>query len=144
MFATPVAPSGWPFESSPPETFTGHLPPCHGDALVDQLAGLAVAAQAEVLVVEDLGGREAVVELDQVEVLGADPGHLVRLLGGQSRAGVDVGHHEVAIRVRVAGEHRGGDPHGASHAELAGLLLRASTAAAAPSTFTEHISLVFG
>ena len=31
-------------------------------------------AEAEVLVVEDLGGREAVVQLDEVEVVRADAG----------------------------------------------------------------------
>src|SRR5262245_60132311 len=36
------------------------------------LDGFAIAAEAEVLVVEELGGREAVVELDLDEVLRAD------------------------------------------------------------------------
>ena len=73
MFAMPVAPSGWPFESRPPETFTGIRPPCAVCALVDHPAGLAVLAQAEVLVVQDLGGREAVVQLDEVESSGPMP-----------------------------------------------------------------------
>ena len=53
----------------------------HGDAaapldlaLVDHAARLAVGAQPEVLVVQQLGGGEAVVELDQVEVVRTDAG----------------------------------------------------------------------
>ena len=53
-----------------------------GRAFVDQLAGLALAAEAEVLVVQELGGGEAVVQLDLAEVLGADAGLLVGFLGG--------------------------------------------------------------
>src|SRR5437588_4889481 len=51
---------------------------CDG-AAVDHLAGFTVLAQTEVLVVQDLGGREAVVELDEIDVLRADAGHLVSL-----------------------------------------------------------------
>ena len=45
----------------------------------------------EVVVVEELGGGEAVVELDEVEVVGADAGVLVGLVGGVAGEGVDVG-----------------------------------------------------
>ena len=48
--------------------------------------GLAVLAEAEILVVHDLGGREAVVQLDQVDVVRAEAGHLVGRLGRQARA----------------------------------------------------------
>ena len=40
---------------------------------------------------DELGGGEAVVQLDQVEVLGADAGLLVGLLGGVAGERVDVG-----------------------------------------------------
>ena len=72
MLATPVAPSGWPFERSPPETFTGDATAVRRLALVDHAARLALAAETEVLVVQQLGGREAVVQLDQVEVVRTD------------------------------------------------------------------------
>ena len=39
----------------------------------------------------ELGGGEAVVQLDEVEVLGADARLLVRLLGGVAGERVDVG-----------------------------------------------------
>ena len=45
----------------------------------------------EVVVVHELGGGEAVVQLDEVEVLGADAGLLVGLLGGVAGERVDVG-----------------------------------------------------
>src|SRR2546421_2861268 len=52
---------------------------CDG-AAVDHLTGLAVFAQAEVLVMQDLGRREAVVQLDEIDVFRSDAGHLVGLL----------------------------------------------------------------
>jgi len=72
MFAMPVAPSGWPFDSRPPETLTGMRPPSAVLTLVDQLARLAVLAQAQVLVVQDLRRGEAVVQLDQADVARPD------------------------------------------------------------------------
>ena len=45
----------------------------------------------QVVVVDELGGGEAVVQLDQVEVLGADAGLLVGLRGGVAGERVDVG-----------------------------------------------------
>src|ERR1043166_2873116 len=70
---------------------------CDG-AAVDHLTGFTVLAQTGVLVVQDLGGREAVVALGEIEVF----------------------------------------------ASAGAFFSWASPAAAAPSTFTEHISLVFG
>ena len=66
-------------------------PSRHGRAGVDEVAGAAGLAEAEVVVVEELGGGEAVVELDEVEVVGADAGLLVGLVGGVAGEGVDVG-----------------------------------------------------
>src|SRR5581483_3775054 len=76
---------------------------------VDELAGLAGLAQPEVVVVDELGGGEAVVELDEVEILGPDTGRLVGPVGGQAGEGVDVGLDLAAVDERIAGEHRGGD-----------------------------------
>ena len=54
-------------------------------AAVEEVDGAALLAEQEVVVVDELGGGEAVVELDEVEVLGADAGLLVGLLGGRLR-----------------------------------------------------------
>src|SRR5579871_4033626 len=94
----------------------------HGDAPaerrvagVDQLAGFALGAKAEVLVVHDLSGRKAIVQLDQVDVLRPDAGHLVGGLRRHAGHGVEVRHHRVARRVRIAGHRRGAHPNGAAH-----------------------------
>ena len=80
MLAMPVAAIGWPFDSRPPDTFTGVVPSRHGGAGLEEVDGAALGAQHEVVVVDQLGGGEAVVQLDQVEVLGADAGLLVGLV----------------------------------------------------------------
>ena len=80
MFAMPVAAIGWPFDSRPPDTLTGVLPSRHVAPDSEEVGGAALLAQAEVVVVHELGGREAVVQLDEVEVVGADAGLLVGLL----------------------------------------------------------------
>src|SRR5256884_9796039 len=49
-------------------------------ALVDELARLARLAKPEVVVVDELGRREAVVEREQVDVGPIDAGRLVRLV----------------------------------------------------------------
>jgi hypothetical protein len=62
--------------------------------------------QAQVLVVEQLGGGEAVVELDEVEILGADARALVGLLRGVPRERAHVGQRQVALAPRIGGENR--------------------------------------
>ena len=62
----------------------------------------------------ELGGGEAVVELDEVQVLGTDSGLLVgdrRCVAGE---GVDVGEDLAGLLVRVGGEHRRRDLHRAT------------------------------
>ena len=96
---------------------------------------------------DQLGGGEAVVELDQVEVLGSDTCLLVRLERGVSGQGVDVGQHLAALLPGVTGEHRGGHLHGArccSPESVLSLAPLTSTAAAAPSQLAEHIGRVLG
>ena len=61
--ATPVAPIGWPLASSPPDVFTGMRPVSDGLAVERRDAALALVEEPEVLDVEDLGDREAVVHL---------------------------------------------------------------------------------
>ena len=68
---TPVAPIGWPNDLSPPLGLTGISPPMRRPPLVDEAPALAARAEAEVLVVQDLGDREAVVHLGEVDVLRA-------------------------------------------------------------------------
>ena len=75
--AMPVAETGWPLDCRPPETLTGVLPSRQVRAGVEEVGGAAGLAQAEVVVVHELGGGEAVVQLDQVEVGRADAGLLV-------------------------------------------------------------------
>src|SRR5215469_14760985 len=72
---------------------------------IDELRGFAVSAQAEVLVMHEFRGREAIVKLGQADVLGSNAGLLVRLLGGAPGKGADVGKGQVAVGVRVGGEH---------------------------------------
>jgi hypothetical protein len=100
MLATPVAPSGWPFGEETAADVHGRLAAVLEPALVDGAARLALLAEAEVLVVQQLGGGEAVVQLDEVEIVGADAGAIVRDLGGVARERVDVGHGEIARRPR--------------------------------------------
>src|SRR3954451_24553560 len=73
---------------------------------VDEVAGPAGLAQPQVVVVDELGGGEAVVELHQVEVLGAHARQLVRLVGRVAGERVDVGLGLAALDKRVAREHR--------------------------------------
>ena len=53
-------------------------------ARLEEVDRAALLAQHEVVVVHELGGGEAVVQLDEVEVVGADAGLLVRLLAPRS------------------------------------------------------------
>src|SRR5207249_2987212 len=64
------------------------VPP--GGARVEEADGVPGRAQHQVVVVHELGGGEAVVQLDQVEVGGVDPATLVGLAGGVASEGVEV------------------------------------------------------
>src|ERR1700691_6527120 len=66
-------------------------------ARVNERAGLAVAAEAEILVVHQLGGGEAIMELGKRDVLGADARLLVGLLGGAPRQRTHVGQRRGAV-----------------------------------------------
>ena len=96
---------------------------------------------------DQLGGGEAVVQLDQVEVLGAHAGLLVGLLGGVAGQGVDVGQHLAGLFPGIGGEHR------RRHLDRPAPLIRVqgaqlpsvtTTAAAAPSQLAEHMGRVLG
>ncbi len=50
---------------------------------------------------DQLGRREAVVQLDEVELVGTDAGNLVRLVRRVAGEGVDVGLHLRALGPRV-------------------------------------------
>jgi hypothetical protein len=66
-----------PKQASPPDGFTGRRPPSGGDAVAEQLLGLARLAEADVLVPVELEGGGEVVDLGDVDVVGADAGLLV-------------------------------------------------------------------
>src|SRR5438094_2512157 len=101
----------------------GNLPADIGRAFVDHAPGLALAAELEVLVVQQLSSSEAVVQLDHVEVFRANARLLVRLRRGVAGERVDVEHRRVARRVRVRSQNGRGHPHGVLR-ELLGLLRR--------------------
>ncbi len=58
---------------------------------------------------DELGCGEAVVELDQIEVLGADSRLFVRLLRGVAGQGIHVGKDLAGLFVGVAGQDACGD-----------------------------------
>src|SRR6201999_2489267 len=68
---------------------------------VEEVDRATFLAQHQVVVVHQLGGGEAVVQFDQVEVVGADAGLLVGLLGGVAGEGVDVGEDLASLLVRI-------------------------------------------
>ena len=95
---------------------------------------------------EDLRRREAVVELDEVEILGADARHLVGLLAAAFRVQVftsgmtssrSVQGSVVSTEARILTACPSRPRRFISFSDM-------STAAAEPSTFAEHISFVFG
>ena len=121
-----------------------------GVVVVDELAALALAAQAERLVGQQLVGGEAVVQLDDVDVVGADAGLLVdraarpaascraptsAIADPDSKVARQVGDHRLADdldRLRRRGRAR------STNSSLARI------AAPEPSEVGEHCSLVSG
>ncbi len=81
---------------------------------VEEVGRAALFAQTEVVVVHELGGGEAVVQLDEVEIRRTDTGLLVGLLGRVLRQLVDVGQHLARLFVRVGREDRRADLDGAA------------------------------
>ncbi len=79
---------------------------------LEEVDRTALGAEHQVVVVHELGRREAVVQLDQVEVGRRDAGDVVRLLRRPPGQRVDVGQHLAALLVRVARQDRGGDLDG--------------------------------
>src|SRR5260370_37020414 len=75
-------------------------------ALVDKLARLAVAAEAEVLVMHQLRRREAVMQFRKAHVTRPDARRLVRLLGRAPRQRADIRQREIAVRTRAGGAPR--------------------------------------
>src|SRR3989442_14738663 len=104
---TPVAPTGWPYDLSPPEGFTAEI----GAPLLDEPAALAARAEAQVLVVEDLGDGEAVVHLGEVDLRRCNLRLCVGLLRGAHR-GLEADVAEARLVVGLARHRREPDPEG--------------------------------
>src|SRR5204863_4571432 len=58
------------------------LAPVVGQPLLDEAPALALRAEAELLVGDDLGDGEAVVDLGEIDVVGAHARHAVRVCPG--------------------------------------------------------------
>ncbi len=71
---------------------------------VDEVDRAAGVAESQIVVVDEFGGGEAVVEFDEVEFVGPDTGLLVGGGGGLARQGVDIGEHLAGLLPRVAGQ----------------------------------------
>src|ERR1700722_18658171 len=71
---------------------------------LEEVDGTPGRTEHQVVVVDQLGGGKAVVELDQVEVLGADSRLLVSLLGGIPGQGVHVGQDLARLFPGIGGE----------------------------------------
>ena len=107
----PVAPIGWPFASSPPDVLTGMRPVSDVSPSSEATPPLPFSHEAEVLDVEDLGDREAVVHLGHVDVGRADAGHRVRALRRVDR-GLQPDEARLLVQVRVVGgDAEAGDEH---------------------------------
>src|SRR5260370_36595652 len=96
----------------------------HPAAFVDKLAGIAVAAKSEVVVLAQLRGREAVMQFGERDILRADSGFLVGLLRRAPSERADIGQREIAFSPGIRREHRGCDPRALAPAgELLQLVL---------------------
>src|SRR5260370_41934039 len=82
----------------------------HPAAFVDKLAGLAVAAKSEVLVMHQLRGREAVMQFGERDILRADSSLLVGLLRRAPSERADIRQREIAFSPGIRRQHRGRDP----------------------------------
>src|SRR5260370_3475766 len=60
---SPVAPTGWPLDTRPPEVFTGQLAARSRGAGVDELAALAFGSEAQHLALVDLAEAGGIVQL---------------------------------------------------------------------------------
>ena len=126
-----MAPTGWPFASSPPDGIDRNVAADQRTAFSGPFGAHAAGDEPEVLAVDDLGHGKAVVKLDEVDVLGvhacglvgalrglhrriegddvlmaADPGRAAGLHGGQH---VD-GEIRRALRAVLGNHNDGGGP----------------------------------
>ena len=83
---TPVAPIGCPLAFSPPDGLTGSRPFFSAMTLVDHLPAFAGLGQPHGLVLDHLGDGEAVMGLDQIEVVQRHAGTLPRFRPGPAGA----------------------------------------------------------
>src|SRR5689334_18341883 len=54
-------------------------------AAVDHAPGFAVLAEAEIFVMHELGSRKAIMQLDEIEIVRAEPGHFISRLRRKPR-----------------------------------------------------------
>ena len=92
-----MAPTGWPFAFSPPLVLTGTLATEHRAPDSSHFPAARRVAEAEVLVRDELGDREAVVHLGEVDVLGVR----CRPCVNACRAASTVAGKEVKLRFQL-------------------------------------------
>ena len=69
--ATPVAPTGWPRDNSPPLGLTATRP-SRSNSPVERGVRLATIGDAQRLGMQQLGDGKRVMELDQIEIVGTE------------------------------------------------------------------------
>src|SRR5882757_9320284 len=84
-------------------------------AAVYQPPALTVAANPEIFVMQDFSRGKAVMQFDQIQVLWTESRHLECRLRRLARDRIDVLHHLIALRPRIAGQRRSAHPYGPSH-----------------------------
>ena len=77
-----------------------------GRPRLEEVDGLAFRAEHQVVVVDELGGREAIVELHQIELVRADARLLVGLLGGHARQRVHVREDLTGLLIGIGSQDR--------------------------------------
>ena len=108
----PGGTDGVPLRLEPARHVDRHGAIAPGGSGVEEVDGSALLAQHQVVVVDEFGGGEAVVQFHQVEVRGADTGLLVGHGGGVAGQGVHIGQDLAGLLPRVGGEDRGGNLYG--------------------------------
>ena len=75
----------------------------------------AIRTQAEVLIVNQFGGGETIMQFDQIDVFRADPSGLISPFCGQTGGDSEVRHRHLAFFKWVAAHYRSADFHRPVH-----------------------------